>query len=173
MATLLLAAAAHGQVFKNKDEALHSAFPDADRFTAHDVLLTDELAERLQKLARAKVSERMVTFYVAQKHNQTLGYAVIHSHVVRTKRETFALSFEPDGRIRRLEVIVFLEPSEYLPPDRWLAQLEGKTAGDRVSLGSDINPISGATLSARGVTEQTRWLLQALKASVEKGYVPK
>ena len=25
------------------------------------------------------------------------GYAVIHSHVVRTKRETFAIAFEPDG----------------------------------------------------------------------------
>lgn len=170
---LALAPAAWAQVFKKPEQALRSAFPEAERFEPHDVLLTAELAARLEKLARAKVSDRLLTFYVARKGSSTLGYAVLHSHLVRTKRETFALSFEPDGRIRRLEVIVFLEPSEYLPPERWLAQLKGKGPEDRLALGADIAPISGATLSARGVTEQARWLLQALRAMVEKGSVPR
>jgi hypothetical protein len=91
---------------------------------------------------------------------------VIHSHVVRTKRETFVVAFEPDGRIRRITVVAFLEPEEYKPSDRWLAQFAGKGAADRLSIGNDLAPITGATLTARGVAEESRWLLQALKLAV-------
>jgi len=143
-------------------DALRAAFPEADRFDARDVILTDEMASRLEKLARARVRERMVTFYVAHKGEGIVGYAAVHSHVVRTKRETFLLAFEPDGRIRRITVLSFLEPPEYLPPDRWLEQLRGKGTGDRLAVGDDLPPITGATLTARGLAEQARWLLQAL-----------
>jgi hypothetical protein len=109
------------------------------------------------------VKERRVTFYAARRGEEVLGWLVLHQHVVRTKRETLSIAFEPDGRIRRVSVLAFLEPPEYRPPERWLAQLEGKGEGDRLAVGQDLAPISGATLSARGVADESRWLLQALK----------
>jgi hypothetical protein len=145
---------------------LAAVFPEADDFAARDVVLTDELVARIEKLARAKVKERLVTFYTARKAGAVVGHAVIHSHVVRTKRETFAIAFEPDGRIRRITVIAFLEPDEYRPPDRWLAQFGGKGPDDRLAVGQDLAPITGATLTARGIAEESRWLLQALKVAV-------
>ncbi|MEI7706527.1 MAG: FMN-binding protein, partial [Deltaproteobacteria bacterium] len=154
--------------------------PDADRFDPSDVILTDEMARRLDELARSRIPERMVTFYVARKGpaspgnpgGQVLGYAVVQSHVVRTKRETLLLAFEPDGRIRRVVVLSFLEPPEYRPSERWLAQLAGKGTADRTAVGDDLAPITGSTLSARGVAEQSRWLLQALSMSRKAGKVP-
>jgi hypothetical protein len=101
-----------------------------------------------------------------------LGYAVVQSHVVRTKRETLLVAFEPDGRIRRITVLSFLEPPEYKPSERWLAQFAGKGTGDRLAVGDDVAPISGSTLSARGVSDQARWLLQALRAAKEARKVP-
>jgi hypothetical protein len=38
--------------------------------------------------------------------------------------------------------------------------------GGGLAIGQDLAPISGATLTARGVAEQSRFLLQALKAAV-------
>ncbi len=140
--------------------------PEADAVTAQDVLLTDEVAARLERLARARVKERLVTFYTARRGGAVAGYAVIHAHVVRTKRETLALAFEPDGRIRRVSILAFLEPAEYRPSDRWLARLAGKGSADRLAVGDDVAPITGATLSARGIAEQARWLLAALKEAV-------
>lgn len=166
-ALLLLAGrAAHAQVAAKEEAALRAVFPDAERFEVKDVLLTDEMVKRIEGLARARVRERLVTFYTARSAGAVLGYAVIHSHVVRTKRETLSLAFEPDGRIRKVAVLAFLEPPEYRPPERWLAQLGGKGAGDRIAVGQDIAPISGATLTARGITEESRWLLHALRAAV-------
>jgi hypothetical protein len=148
-------------------DALRAAFPDAERFDATDVLLSDEMAKRLDDLARSRIPERMVTFYAARR-----GDAVLQSHVVRTKRETLLIAFEPDGRIRRIVVLVFLEPPEYKPSERWLGQFDGKGPADRLAVGDDLAAISGSTLSARGVAEQSRWLLQALQMARREGRVP-
>lgn len=152
--------------------ALGAAFPDAERFDATDVLLTDEMARRLDELARSRIPERMVTFYAARRGDAILGYAVVQGHVVRTKRETLLVAFEPDGRIRRIVVLSFLEPPEYRPSERWLGQFAGRASTDRLAVGDDLAPISGSTLSARGVAEQSRWLLQALELARRERKVP-
>jgi hypothetical protein len=152
--------------------ALQAIFPGMDRVESSDLLLTDEMARRLDDLSRSRIPERMVTFYVARREADVLGYAVIQSHVVRTKRETLLVAFEPDGSLRRIVVLAFLEPPEYKPSERWLAQLAGKGTADRLAVGDDVAPITGSTLSARGVTEHARWLLQALKAGRDSRKVP-
>lgn len=142
---------------------MRAVFPEAERIEAKDLLLTDDMVKRIEGLARARVRERLVTFYTARRGGAVLGYAVIHSHVVRTKRETLSIAFAPDGTIRRITVLAFLEPDEYRPPDRWLAQFEGKGPADRLAAGHDVAAITGATLTARGVAEESRWLLRALR----------
>ncbi len=149
------------------EQIVRGLFPEADLVEAKDLLLTVEMVARIEQLARTRVRERMVTFYTARRAGGVVGYAAIHAHVVRTKRETLALAFEADGRIRRINILAFLEPAEYRPPDRWLAQFEGKGSADRLAVGDDIAPITGATLSARGIAEQARWLLAALRQSRE------
>ncbi len=166
---LLAAAAARpapAEAPAKDEQALRALFPGADRFEARDVILTDEMVSRIEKLARARVKDRLVTFYVVSAGGAVKGYAVIHSHIVRTKRETFAIAFEPDGTIRRIAILAFLEPDEYKPPERWLAHFEGKGPGDRLATGQDIPLITGATLTARGIAEESRWLLQALREAV-------
>jgi len=162
-ALLLPARAAGGELGGKEEAAIRAVFPDAERIEAKDVLLTEDMVKRIEGLARARVKERLVTFYTARRAGAVAGYAVIHSHVVRTKRETLSIAFEPDGRIRRIDVLAFLEPEEYRPSERWLAQFRGKGEKDRLATGQDIAPITGATLTARGIAEESRWLLQALR----------
>lgn len=143
--------------------ALKSLFPEAEHFTPKDVFLTDEALAKLQALARTKIADRMLTFYVASAGGKPIGYAAMHTHKVRTKNETLVVGFEPDGSIKRIDLAVFLEPEEYAPPPKWLAQFKGKAVTDRLTLGDDVMAISGATLSAHSITETARWLLLALK----------
>lgn len=165
LALAATAAAAQAQGGGKDEAVVRALFPGTSQVQAKDVLLTDAEVARIEKLARARVKERLVTFYTASKDGATLGYAVIHSHVVRTKRETFAIAFEQDGRIRKISILAFLEPEEYRPGERWLRQFDGKGPQDRLAVGDDIAPISGATLSARGIAEESRWLLQALRGA--------
>ncbi|WP_242340506.1 MULTISPECIES: FMN-binding protein [Anaeromyxobacter] len=169
-ALLLPVTGARAAAVAGKEEAaIRAVFPAAEAVEAKDVILTDEMVGRIERLARARVRERLVTFYTARRGAEVVGYAVIHSHVVRTKRETLSIAFEPDGRLRKITVLAFLEPSEYRPSERWLAQLEGKGPADRLAVGQDLAPISGATLTARGVAEESRWLLQALREAMGVG----
>lgn len=167
LAAAATAAAAQAPAVGKDEAVVRALFPEADRVEALDVILTDALVARVEKLARARVKERLVTFYTARKGAAALGYAVIHGHVVRTKRETFTIAFEPDGRIRKIAILSFLEPAEYKPSERWLRQFDGKGPEDRLAVGDDIAPISGATLSARGIAQESRWLLQALREAAE------
>lgn len=159
----LPAGPALAQLGGKEEAAVRAIFPDAARVEARDVLLTDEMVKRIEALARARVKDRIVTFYTAHGAAGVTGHAVVHTHVVRTKPETIAIAFEPDGRIRKITVLAFLEPEEYRPADRWLAQFRGKGPSDRLGVGQDIAPITGATLTARGIAEESRWLLQALR----------
>lgn len=162
IAVVLAAASAAAQTERTQ-AALKSLFPQAERFTPKDVFLTDELAAKLQSLARTKITERVVTFYVATVAGQPVGYAVIHTHKVRTKNETLVLGLEPDGKLRRIDLAVFLEPEEYAPTPQWLAQFPGKSTADRLTVGDDVMAISGATLSARSISETARWVLLAFQ----------
>jgi hypothetical protein len=163
VAALAAAGAARADTAATELAAVRQVFPETERVDSRDVLLTPEMVAAVERLARARVKERMVTFYTALAGSRVLGHAVIHSHIVRTKRETFVIGFEPDGRIRKILVVAFLEPPEYRPTERWLEQFQGKGTKDRLTVGDDIAPISGATLTARGIAEQSRWLLQALQ----------
>ena len=46
-----------------------------------------------------------------------------------------------------------------------------RASADRLAVGDDLAPISGSTLSARGVAEQSRWLLQALLLARKEGRI--
>ncbi len=135
---------AAGEVFASKQEALASAFPDADRIEHRSAALDDAEAERVQSAARAPLESRLVTLYTAWKDDQPVGYAFIDVHTVRTLPEAFLVVLTPEGRVRSVRMLAFYEPPEYLPSERWLAQF---ASGDA----DEIHGIAGSTLSSRAV----------------------
>jgi Na+-translocating ferredoxin:NAD+ oxidoreductase RnfG subunit len=90
---------------------------------------------------------------------QPVGYAYLDTHRVRTLPETLMVVLEPDGGVRRVEVVVFREPIEYIPRDSWYGQFEGERLSDELALKRDIRPVTGATLTARATTEAVRRVL--------------
>ena len=147
---------AAAKVFLAKDEALALAFPGNDRVEERVVILTDEQKADIEKRARAPLESQLWTVYVGWKGDEILGYAVIDSHNVRTLPETFMVVTEPNGTLRRVEVLAFHEPPEYLPTDRWIEQFAGKKLDDDLKLGAGIQGITGATLSAQAMTAGVR-----------------
>jgi hypothetical protein len=97
-----------------------------------------------------------VKLYTAWKGEQPLGWALIDLHTVRTHQEALLVVVGPERRVRSLRTLAFYEPEEYLPPERWLRQLEGRPLGDALRLGGEVHGIAGATLSSRAVTDAVR-----------------
>ena len=151
-----LAANAGATVFHARDEALHLAFPDADRVEPTNHYLTDEQRAEIEKRGRSKLESSLVTVYRGHRGAELLGYAIFDTHLVRTLPETFVVVLSPAGEVRATHVLAFHEPLDYLPPPRWLGLFTGKKADDELRLGNDIAAITGSTLSAQAVTDGIR-----------------
>lgn len=144
-----------------QEEALRLAFPGADAVERRTAYLDDAQVARARSLAgpEAEIESEIVTYYVAREGEAVLGVAYFDAHRVRTLPEVLMIVVGPDGRIRRIEVVRFSEPPEYLPPGGWLRQFDGRALDAELSSKGGIANITGATLTARAATAASRRVL--------------
>lgn len=93
-----------------------------------------------------------------------MGYGVILHKRIRTKHATILYIFSSKKIIKGIEILKFKEPSEYEPNRAWQDMFVGKTSQNRLKAGQDIPLISGATLSARAISDATRIALIVLES---------
>ena len=78
------------------------------------------------------------------------------THRVRTHPETVLLRIDSRNEIRRIEVLDFEEPLEYLPRNAWFDRFSGSGLDPELELKRRIPFVTGATLSAHSVLEAVR-----------------
>lgn len=157
-----LAALAAGPVsaktFLSAGEALRLAFPSC-KVERRTVFLTPEQLAAARKLAGGEIKSALVNPYPAACAGKDAGTAYFDSHIVRTLPETLMVVVDPQGKVSRVEVLVFAEPEDYLPPGRWYGQFLGNGLSDELALGHRIRGVTGASLTARATTEAVRRVL--------------
>ncbi|MCI0413195.1 FMN-binding protein [bacterium] len=141
-----------------REEALKAAFPGAE-IRSQVIFLTDPEKQEVEKVSGAIISTVLVASYRALQNGKEIGRAYLDTHTVRTKKESLLVILHPDGTLKRVEVVAFLEPPEYLPSERWYQQFEGKALGENLKLERDIHAVTGATLTAKATTEAVRRVL--------------
>ena len=165
---VLVGSSAVATVLITVEEALEQAFPGANT-ERETIFLTEEQRQTVAERSGADVSSALATRYAAHDADgAVLGWAYLDTHRVRTLPETLMIVVDAGGSVRRVEVVTFREPLEYMPRDAWYGQYEGETLDDDLALKRDIRPVTGATLTARATTEAVRRIL-ALHAVVSEG----
>lgn len=149
-AALFGATPARARVLLSQKDALALAFPAAvpERRTA---FLTTEQTQAAEKLARAKLESRVLTYYVS---GSTTAY--FESHLVRTMNETVMIVVGADSKVAFVEILSFAEPDDYRSSPRWLAQFKDKPLDDELALRRGLRGITGATLTAETVARSVR-----------------
>lgn len=141
-----------------RDEALKLAFPDAE-IRQSMIFLTKDEQNEATKVAGVQIESGLVARYDALKDRKPIGRAYLDTHIVRTKKESLLIVLNNDGKIRRIEIIAFQEPPEYLPSEKWYEQFEGKALDEELRLKKEIHPVTGATLTAQAATDASRRVL--------------
>ncbi len=157
------------KVFYAKDEAVRAAFPEADVIEKQTFFLTDDQKKQIETLARTPLDSKLVTMYTGKRGQKLLGYAMIDVHTVRTLPEAVMVVLSPDGRVASTLILAFYEPLEYLPNERWLKQFDQARLTPDLRVGGRIAGITGATLTARAMTESVRKVLALYQILIEKG----
>jgi len=154
-ALLLMAGAALVQALPAQHEALTMAFPGAT-FVRRDCYPTPAQVAQVEALTGAKLPALWYVAYEAWKDGKLLGVAFFDTHRVRTENETAMVAVGQDGRLRRVETVLFREPPDYAPKAAWLAQFQGRALDPDLSLRRAIRPLSGATLTANALLDASR-----------------
>src|SRR5262245_12373720 len=96
----LAAGAARAGVYQSQDEALHAAFPDADKIESQAFVLDDAQSSRVKQLAEADLDRKIWTVHTARRGAEVLGYALLDVRTVRTLPEALLIVLTPDGSVR-------------------------------------------------------------------------
>ena len=139
--------------YLSKDEALALAFPQEGAIVEPvELEITAERGARYEKFmhAGAPVGLREPV-YIGRVGGEVVGFAMILTERSRYRPITFLVALDPAGKVRRVDVMIYREPrGGEVTKDRFVAQYEG--VEERVRLGREIRPISGATVSGQVMT---------------------
>ena len=148
-----------GKVYLTQEEALRSAFPPPLQVERKTLFLDDAQAAGVERAAGSPLKGRVFSYYIGRNAQGVQGYAYFDTHLVRTLPETIMVLLGSDGSIRRVEVLSFSEPEDYLPRGPWLEQFTGRSLDDEMALRRGIHNLAGASLTAEAVTAACRRIL--------------
>lgn len=140
--------------YMSVDEARAMIFPFADEYVPKPVQLTPEQMREIDRLSgvRGRTSQQQV--WQALSKGSLSGWFFVDQVIGKHELITYALGINADGSVRQVQILEYLEAygSQVRYPN-WRDQFVGKTVRSPLSLESDIANISGATLSARHLTD--------------------
>ncbi|WP_420319935.1 FMN-binding protein [Flagellimonas sp.] len=150
-------------VHKKVIKEVEKTFEVSD-FSLHPVMVDKEVNVELP----TKISGD--NFYKIDLQDSILGYAFVDQAPSKTAKFDYLVVFDSDLQVINSKVLIYRE--EYggeIGSKRWLKQFIGKKGGDRVSHETNIDAISGATISVRSMTKSMDNLLQTIGILQEKG----
>ena len=150
------------------EQVAKSSFASVSDIEAKRLILTKEQHKQVQQRAKAKVDTKVYRYYLFKSGSKTVGYGVLFSRKGRTKKATVLYGFTPEGTLKFSEIMAFGEPPEFIPNTAWMGQFSNKDRNAPLKMGKDIPTISGATLSARNISDGARIARALLEIAVKK-----
>ena len=146
--------------YMSVDQAKELIFPFADEYVIKPVRLTPAQMQEIDKVSGVTGRTEQQTVWQALAKGKMVGWFFIDRVIGKHELITYVLGLNADGSIRQIQIIEYLEVfgSQVRYPN-WRDQFVGKTVKDPVRIDSDIENISGATLSSRHLTDGIRRLL--------------
>ena len=167
---LLLLTLLTSTIFAEKvmiEDILKANFTENIIVEKKSLILKKDEANMIQEKAQAKLNSKIVRLYKVKEADIIVGYGVLLKRKVRTKNTAVLYMIDNQKSIKSIEIVSFKEPLEYKPNDSWQEVFIGKSLANTLISGKDIPTISGATMSARSITDMARIALAIVEAKVE------
>jgi Na+-translocating ferredoxin:NAD+ oxidoreductase RnfG subunit len=153
---VFLVASMDAQVLISPQESMKMAFGEDVTLKKKNILLKNKQAKKIQDSAKVKLSTKIYRIFSASKDSKILGYGILVNEKVRSKNAVIMYHILSDSTLNSIEIIAFNEPLEYIPSKTWNEQFNKTKTDKMLRLSRDIPTISGATLSARAITDASR-----------------
>jgi len=137
-------------------DAMKQSFGANVTVVKKNILINNKQAKIIQTNAKTKLSSKIFRTFKATKGSEILGYGVLINKKVRSKNAVVLYLISKDSNLLGIEIIAFNEPMEYIPSKKWMSQFENIPTDKNLRVGREIPTITGATLSARSITDSSR-----------------
>ena len=163
MLLVVLARPAGAVVLLNHDAALKAMFPNADKVVTEDKALTADQIAAVKGLCGGKwtlyqsgsktdeVTENdTVAFYFGTKDGKKTGVALMEMQPGKWGPVHYIVALDLAGKVTDMAVMSYVEQrGRPISTKRFLGQFIGKTSKSALSVGKDVDAVSGATISSR------------------------
>jgi len=153
---LTLTSLLHAEMLISPFDAIKSNVPNITKIKKKNILLNATKASYVEKKSKLKLKSKIFRTFQAFSNKELKAYAILVPRKVRSKNGVALYIFSPSKTLLSVEIVAFNEPHEFIPKKSWLKQFEGKKSAHELRVGKAISTISGATLSARSVTDGAR-----------------
>lgn len=151
---------AFAEVLTSKEEALKQLLAQAETVTPKTVSLSEEQKKKIERNAGVELNSDEFRFYIGEAAGKIVGYAAEDTVPGKWGPIHYILGITPEGRVTNVIILEYKERrGRPVAKKRFLKQYIDKTASDPVRLRKDIDGVTGATISSRGITDGVRKLL--------------
>ncbi len=138
-------------------EALRLIFKDSEEVIKEDQVVTSKIQEKAKKFLGDELPKVRYTFFIGKTRDKIDGYALIDEEVGKVLPITFVTRINPDGKVARVEVMVYREShGGEVATKRFLNQFRNKSLNDELRLHGAIVNVTGATLSSHALVKGVR-----------------
>lgn len=153
------------KVYLTREEATRLAFGAAATVAEEPRALNASARTAVEQRLGRPVPEEAFTFYVGRSAGGVQGYGVVLEEMGKHEPITFFVAITPDGRVKDVLVLEYRESrGGEVRQKGFLKQYAGKTSRDPLELEEDITPITGATISARAISDGVKKALVVWEA---------
>ena len=158
-----------GKVYYTAKQLLMEHFHDAHRVSHQRIAITGPLRAKLERKLGRKLPKTKTEYvvYIATRGDHVDGYAVFDQEPGQHQLIDFATFFDAAGTVTRTEVVAYREGyGAEIRRESFRQQFVGRNAASGFQLGSDIDAISGATISSESMSRAVQRAALVLEAGV-------
>lgn len=134
-----------------------------ETFQKKNISLSNDISEKLP----LKITD--TNFYKIYNNQKLLGYYYFGQAFGKADYFDFIVVFDKNLIVSKVKVLVYREDhGGEVGSKRWLNQFSGKSKADNLIYQKDIAAISGATISAKSMTNEINKLLKTIQILHQK-----
>ena len=143
-------------------EIIKESFTQNVKVSKKQFRLSSKQIKEIQKKGKAKLDSNLIRMYTISHNKKKKGYGVIITKKVRSKKTAVLYIMDTKQKIKSIEILAFKEPKEYKPNKAWQDSFKDKSKEDNLYCGKGLPTISGATLSARAISDGSRLAIEII-----------
>ena len=135
------------------ESMIYDHYGDSVSVLFKKISIPKEIKLHAEKNARLRFIRDQIYIWEISSNEEMIGLAYLDNVKGKSQPITFVVFFDSNGRVLKSHIVKYREPiGGEVSNQYWLKQFFGRSSVSGYKIGSDIDGISGATISVNAVT---------------------